>query len=650
MKDNGQIRSLLHKYGTYEKFNMNLMNGLIHKDSICFIEDTRQIYAQGRLYGMSKEEFDRFKNEVNLSLDDILKRIKSIEDSKGKPDGIATLNSSGVVPSSQLPSYVDDVLSYPTRENFPLYGEDGKIYVTEDTNLTYRWAGDSVGYVEISKSIGLGETSSTAFPGNRGKQLEETVTEHKNEIDNKIDGIDNKIDKVDNKIEEFNNKIEELEDTIENVSVDIQIDDELSETSENPVQNKVVTEAINVIINNFNEDDLSYGVYHDDNNSDPTCIRIGNMTMHKQLPIQSEMKGCILDDNGNVVRYLAPENWDSSINWWEPPIPLDGREGQVMVEIPEHYRKFNYNNNRLEVRISQTPIIGYHKVPKMYVSAYEASLQRSTNKLSSVVNTTEDYRGGDNTSDSLLGMPVTNLILDELRTYARNRNNGDTRWNCYTYEAHKTLYWLFVVEYATLNSNKEYTPALTPEGYRQGGLGNGVIFSSNFLPYIPCGYTNNLGNNTGVVKFNISEGDTVEVPRYRGIENPFGHIYKVTDGILINKVDMFVSDNPKDFSSESVNNYELIGTINSGQGYVKKIIGGKYGDIIVKEHGGSSNTYFCGIQSVLNAFLKCVFFGCNISSEINLSLISAEITSNMFINYERIGTRLCFHPEYITYK
>lgn len=184
MKDNRQIPNLLHKYGTYEKFNMNLMGGLIHKDSICFIEDTRQVYAQGCLYGISKEEFDRLKEEINFSFDEVIKRIKNIEDSKGKPDGIATLNSSGVVPSSQLPSYVDDVLSYPTFNNFPLYGEEGKIYITEDTNITYRWAGESIGYVEISKSIGLGENESTAFPGNRGKKVEDGLEEHINDFNN----------------------------------------------------------------------------------------------------------------------------------------------------------------------------------------------------------------------------------------------------------------------------------------------------------------------------------------------------------------------------------------------------------------------------------------------------------------------------------
>lgn len=86
---------------------------------------------------------------------------------KGAPGGVAELDSGGLVPSSQLPSYVDDVVEVASYSALPQPGEDGKIYVTEDTNLQYRWSGTQ--YIEISKSLALGETSSTAFPGDKGK-------------------------------------------------------------------------------------------------------------------------------------------------------------------------------------------------------------------------------------------------------------------------------------------------------------------------------------------------------------------------------------------------------------------------------------------------------------------------------------------------
>lgn len=84
----------------------------------------------------------------------------------GSANGVATLDESGTVPSSQLPSYVDDVLEYDNKSAFPESGEAGKIYVAKDTNLTYRWSGSA--YVEISQSLALGETSSTAYAGDKG--------------------------------------------------------------------------------------------------------------------------------------------------------------------------------------------------------------------------------------------------------------------------------------------------------------------------------------------------------------------------------------------------------------------------------------------------------------------------------------------------
>lgn len=86
---------------------------------------------------------------------------------KGAANGLAELDSNGKVPSSQLPSYVDDVLEYADRASFPVTGESGKIYIAQDTNVTYRWSGSA--YVEISSSLALGETSSTAYRGDRGK-------------------------------------------------------------------------------------------------------------------------------------------------------------------------------------------------------------------------------------------------------------------------------------------------------------------------------------------------------------------------------------------------------------------------------------------------------------------------------------------------
>lgn len=130
-------------------------------------------------------EIDRIENKFDGVTDELEAALqKEIEDrkagdttitnslnafisTKGQPGGLAELDSTGKVPAAQLPSYVDDVLEFSTKAQFPQIGETGKIYVSKDTNLTYRWTGTQ--YLEISQSLALGETPSTAYPGDKGK-------------------------------------------------------------------------------------------------------------------------------------------------------------------------------------------------------------------------------------------------------------------------------------------------------------------------------------------------------------------------------------------------------------------------------------------------------------------------------------------------
>lgn len=417
------------------------------------------------------------------------------------------------------------------------------------------------------------------------------------------------------------------------------------------------------------DDNAWYGIEYDTTVSSPACTRIGNQYLHKSLPIQSRMKGCLLDDNGQVVEYLDPRDWTGQVR--------DGSRGQVMVEIPMHYRKFETNGTKRVVRLSEHPLPGYHQVPKMYVSAYEASIERSTGKLCSVVNEATDYRGGNNNANydgtyrSFLGRPVTMINRTAFRTAARKRKSGSSEWNCYLYQVHKALFWLFTVEYATLNSQAAFNAELTSEGYRQGGLGAGVSdWSSSdwqnfngYYPFVPCGHTDTLGNSTGVVAYTALNADgselkTSNVPRYRGVENPFGHIWKWTDGINVrispteanggdNLSKVFVCEDPSKLNDTNYNGYKHVGNETRENGYVKEIIFGEEGEIMPSLVGGGSTQFFCDYHYTnitTTEALRGVLFGGNANGGASGGLAYANSGDAPSNSATHIGSRLCFIP------
>ena len=418
-------------------------------------------------------------------------------------------------------------------------------------------------------------------------------------------------------------------------------------------------------IQNANIEELiMYGVELDKTISSPDGVRIGNMTLHKTLPVHSMMRGCLLNDDGTVNKYLNETDWTTETR--------DGSQGQVMVEVPEHWWKFVTEGNKFRPQLYISPISGSIHVEKYYVSAYEASVQRSTSKLCSVVNEAADYRGGNNTADwdgtyrSLLGKPATNISRTNFKTYARNRNQESTEWNCMTYSAQKDLYWLFVVEYATLNTQKAYNGTKTSEGYAQGGLGNGVTnvdYTSwsnlnNNNPFIPCGYTDSLGNGTGQIAFDMPAEYgttlTVQVPRYRGIENPFGHIWQWTDGINVqiepgdglSKV--FVCDDPSKFNDSNYDGYKYVGNEARTEAYVKSVIFGEGGEIMPDVVGGSSSTFFCDYHYTnipASVTLRGVLLGGLAHHGADAGFACANSGRAPSFSLEHVGSRLCFIPE-----
>lgn len=414
------------------------------------------------------------------------------------------------------------------------------------------------------------------------------------------------------------------------------------------------------------EERYAYGVEWDTASSSPDGVRVGNMELHRELPVQSKMRRCLLDRDGGVKEYL-----DNELSWGGSYLDY-----AVMTEMPEHWYKLYFNGTKFRMMLSEIPLPGYKHVDKFYISTYEARMYRTDNLLCSAAGASKlsdpnsiNFRGGDNTAEwddtyrSLLGCPVTNLTRDQFRQAARKRGSG---WEMYTYGAHKTLFWLFAVEYATLNSQKPFNAQKDANGFSQGGLGLGPTQMTDWAnfnnanPLIPCGYTNEFGNSSGekayVVK-NSSDGThaTLMANRYRGIENPFGHIWKYTDGANIQVTTgdtglsiLWTTDDPSNFSDTSYTGYDKKGNICRTNGYAKKMLLGEDGDIVATEVGGSSSTYWCDYYYAYTSDnrMQVVLVGGNADygSIAGLACVNANLTPSAAARY--FGSRLCFFPEF----
>ncbi len=411
------------------------------------------------------------------------------------------------------------------------------------------------------------------------------------------------------------------------------------------------------------EERYAYGVEWDTASSSPDGVRVGNMQLHRELPIQSKIRGVILDNKGGIKSYLNNSNWGN--------IDTEYLTESVMTKIPEHWYKLYQYGTKFRMMLSAMPLPGYNHIDQFYISSFESGIDRISSTLISsygVGGTNVNKRGGDNTSEwdgtyrSLLGCPVTNLTRDQFRQAARKRGSG---WEMYTYNAHKTLFWLFAVEYATLDSQKPFNAKKDANGFAQGGLGPGPtqmtdwINFNNTNPLIPCGYTNEFGNRSGekayVVK-NASDGThaILMANRYRGIENPFGHIWKYTDGANIQVTTgdsglsiLWTTDDPSNFSDTSYTGYDKKGNICRTNGYAKKMLLGEDGDIVATEIGGSSSTYWCDYyytDTSANRMQVVLVGGCADHGSYASSGSWAAAAPSGAARY--LGSRLCFFPKY----
>ena len=417
-----------------------------------------------------------------------------------------------------------------------------------------------------------------------------------------------------------------------------------------------------------NENELWYGVKFDlANSSSPDGVRTGNMEMHRTLPIQSKMRGCTISNTDNTKKYLKANDWTKWEDGTTSSPDSSGVGVEAFVEIPEHYRLLIATpDNTVEIRMSEYNLPGYTKVEKKYIGAYEGSVNLDSSSHNNLLRT--QVRNA---------APIVSKTRTEFQTMARN-NNRTNNWNIYTYDAHRDLTWLFVIEYATLNSQKAFNANLTAEGYHQGGLGEGVTTSSVTVngtatySFVPCGTTNSLGNGTGIIEYTHTNTNaegastgtkTFNVPRYRGIENPFGHVWKNVIDVVVAGTDNSVyicKDYTKFGTFEGGTNptaeqliaagYELQDFKEStitGQ-YVKKLVNNNQADLFpaIVGNGASSTTYYCDYHwtNPVATPRTLLLGGCSGSGS-SAGLFGLHSSDGLDCSGGTVGTRITFYGE-----
>lgn len=495
----------------------------------------------------------------------------------------------------------------------------GKYVQSTLSNITITPATNTVaGLMTGAEKIAINETLPDAINDekvareNAVKELKAKDTELQGNIDSLETALNQDITELRSTILKVNDKVGL---TKANEMPDLSSTNYLADSPSAISAAVTLDEEIGKLSRSRNENELWYGVKFDlANSSSPDGVRTGNMEMHRTLPIQSKMRGCTISNTDNVKKYLKANDWTKWEDGTTSSQDSSGVGVEAFVEIPEHYRLLIATpDNTVEIRMSEYNLPGYTKVEKKYIGAYEGSVNLDSSSHNNLLRT--QVR---NTA------PIISKTRTEFQTMARN-NNRTNNWNIYTYDAYRDLTWLFVVEYATLNSQKAFNANLTAEGYHQGGLGEGVttgtvkVNGADIWSFVPCGTTNSLGNGTGIIEYTHTntnaEGTStgtkvVNVPRYRGIENPFGHVWK-------NVIDVVVAGT--DNSVYICKDYTKFGTFEGGTnptaeqliaaGYelqdfkestitgqcVKKLVNNNQADLFptVVGNGASTTTYYC---------------------------------------------------------
>lgn len=398
-----------------------------------------------------------------------------------------------------------------------------------------------------------------------------------------------------------------------------------------------------------------YGVSWSETSSNPDCTRIGNMDMHRSLPIQSMMKPFAFQSQSRYKDQYVPLQEDFINSYYNHNTNTSSGQvsnvNNIMIRIPEFWYTDEYvpssKTHNLKICLHAKPGWNHHK--EAFVGAYEA-FNLDNNRLLS----TATY------------VPTVNFTRQVGRTCARaNGFDGETKWNLYTYEEHRAICHLFLVEYATRNSQKAVNTVLTPEGFRQGGLGSGcttgtaTINGAQTWSFIPTGSSDSLGSGSGEVTVTIQQTDssgantstiTRKCNRYRGIENPFGHIWKHTDDI-ISIYDggwrtYYKSIKPDQFATNKNNSYKPLTSAAVVTGYKTEIRATPTCDFFAEAcTNGSESTYWCDYNwDNTDTSEHCLLIGGHSGAGGSAGLFYLNSNLGVGYSYADVGSRLTYLP------
>lgn len=398
-----------------------------------------------------------------------------------------------------------------------------------------------------------------------------------------------------------------------------------------------------------------YGVSWSETSSNPDCTRIGNMDMHRTLPIQSMMKpfafNCgqphFKDQYVPVKENFTSGQYSHNVN---DSLSQAANDVNIMIKIPEFWYTddYDFNTKTHNLKICQHAKSGWNHHKEAYVSAYEL------------------YNLNGRAISKRENIPTVNFTRANGRTWARaNGFDGEAKWNLYTYEEHRAICHLFLVEYATRNSQKAVNTTLTVEGFRQGGLGSGcttgtaTINGATTYSFIPTGSSDSLGSGSGEVTVTIQQTDssghntstiTRKCNRYRGIENPFGHVWKYTDDIISiyggGYRTQYKSIKPEQFANNKNTSYKPLTTAIVVTGHKTEIRATPTCDFFAAAcTNGSESTYWCDYNwDNTDTSEHCLLIGGRSDDGGPAGLFALSSAHGVDASYASVGSRLTYLP------